>query len=200
MAVTGGCNNCVKYLLFFFNFIFLCVGIAIVAVGLWLRFDHQNDIYVQQIRAADTTVEIYYIGTYITMATGCVVMAVGFLGCCGAMQESVCMLVFYFIALLSIFGLEIAGCTWCYANREQVGEKISVEFSKIIKDRYKQNDIAAQRAVDFVQEKFKCCGIDGHMDWFESGQEIPDSCNCNTTEGKSVCSERGFYTNVRFHR
>ncbi|XP_071955893.1 CD9 antigen-like isoform X2 [Antedon mediterranea] len=129
------------------------------------------------------------------MATGCVIMAVGFLGCCGAMQESICMLVFYFIALLTIFGLEIAGCTWCYVNREEIGVMFSDELSKIIKEKYKENDIAAQKGVDLLQEKLKCCGIDSYMDWFDSGQMIPDSCSCNTTEDKSGCSDRGFYLN-----
>nr|XP_023655889.1 CD9 antigen-like [Paramormyrops kingsleyae] len=37
-ALTGG-DKCIKYLLFTFNFIFWLAGTAVLAIGLWLRFD-----------------------------------------------------------------------------------------------------------------------------------------------------------------
>ncbi|XP_016092455.1 CD81 antigen-like [Sinocyclocheilus grahami] len=41
MAVTG-CSQCIKYMLFFLNFIFWLAGGVILGVALWLRHDSQT--------------------------------------------------------------------------------------------------------------------------------------------------------------
>nr|XP_060635549.1 CD9 antigen [Anolis sagrei ordinatus] len=87
MPVKGG-TKCIKYLLFGFNFVFWLAGTAVLAIGLWLRFDSRTkDIFDHE--ENDTT---FYTGVYILIGAGALIMLVGFLGCCGAIQESQCML------------------------------------------------------------------------------------------------------------
>ncbi len=84
-------------------------GLGVMAVSLWLLFDHQ--LYMQSIGAQQTD---YYVGTYIILAVGGIMTLVGntfqsqirrfrlqiiefifkkgFLGCCGAWKESSWML------------------------------------------------------------------------------------------------------------
>ncbi|XP_025057900.1 CD81 antigen isoform X2 [Alligator sinensis] len=87
-----GCTKCIKYLLFVFNFIFWLAGGIILGVALWLRHDSQttNILYLQlgDKQAPNT----FYVGIYILIAVGAVMMFVGFLGCYGAIQESQCLL------------------------------------------------------------------------------------------------------------
>ncbi|XP_069327921.1 CD81 antigen isoform X1 [Eulemur rufifrons] len=87
-----GCTKCIKYLLFVFNFVFWLAGGVILGVALWLRHDPQttNLLYLELgDRPAPNT---FYVGIYILIAVGAVMMFVGFLGCYGAIQESQCLL------------------------------------------------------------------------------------------------------------
>ena len=59
---------------------------AILAVALWLYFDSTEHL------KAVKDVNHYFIATYILIATGSLMAIVGFLGCCGALRESQCML------------------------------------------------------------------------------------------------------------
>ncbi|XP_058244019.1 CD9 molecule a isoform X3 [Hemibagrus wyckioides] len=86
-ALTGG-EVCVKYLMFAFNFVFWLAGTGVLAVGLWLRFDPKT----KNLFEGDDSLRGFYIVVYILIAVGGLMMLVGFLGCCGAIQESLCML------------------------------------------------------------------------------------------------------------
>ncbi|XP_061526046.1 tetraspanin-2-like isoform X1 [Phycodurus eques] len=88
MGKVEGGMKCVKYLLFLFNFIFWLMGSFVLAVGLWLRFDPETVSLLNGDKAPDT----YFIGVYILIGAGSLVMLVGFFGCCGAVRESQCLL------------------------------------------------------------------------------------------------------------
>ncbi|NXD66007.1 CD9 protein, partial [Eolophus roseicapillus] len=115
MPVKGG-TKCIKYLLFGFNFIFWLAGTAVLAIGLWLRFDSQTKS-IFELESNNTT---FYTGVYILIGAGALMMLVGFLGCCGALQESQCMLGLFFLFLFVIFALEIAAAIWGFANKDKV--------------------------------------------------------------------------------
>uniref|UniRef100_A0A672TBT8 CD81 protein-like n=1 Tax=Sinocyclocheilus grahami TaxID=75366 RepID=A0A672TBT8_SINGR len=87
MGKVEGGMKCVKYLLFVFNFIFWLMGSLVLAVGLWLRLD-PNTVSLLGEGGPDT----FFIGVYILIAAGGLVMLVGFFGCCGAVRESQCLL------------------------------------------------------------------------------------------------------------
>ena len=63
------------------------MGCAVLGFGIWVRVDPQFHKF-----ASDSNFGQLYIGAYILMAIGCLVMIVGFLGCCGAIRESQCIL------------------------------------------------------------------------------------------------------------
>ncbi|GCB82402.1 hypothetical protein scyTo_0021599, partial [Scyliorhinus torazame] len=57
---------------------------------------------------------------YTLIVTGALMMLVGFLGCCGAVQESQCLLGAFFICLLVIFAAEITAGVWGFLNKHEV--------------------------------------------------------------------------------
>uniref|UniRef100_A0A8C2ZJ53 Tetraspanin 2b n=1 Tax=Cyclopterus lumpus TaxID=8103 RepID=A0A8C2ZJ53_CYCLU len=64
------------------------MGSFVLAVGLWLRFDPETVSLLNGDKAPDT----FFIGVYILISAGSMVMLVGFFGCCGAVRESQCLL------------------------------------------------------------------------------------------------------------
>ncbi|MGH0173003.1 UNVERIFIED_CONTAM: hypothetical protein FKN15_077553 [Acipenser sinensis] len=61
----------------------------------------------------------FYIGVYILITVGAVMMFVGFLGCYGAIQESQCLLGTFFACLVILFACEVAAGIWGFINKDQ---------------------------------------------------------------------------------
>lgn len=157
--VHGG-MKCVKYLLFGFNFLFWLAGTAVLAVGLWLRFDPQT----KGIFEVENHPSTFYIGVYILIGAGALMMVVGFLGCCGAIQESTCMLGCFFLFLLVIFAVEIAAGIWGFLNKDKVTKDVE-EFYKSTYDEYlASKDPSKKAALKAIQEGLQCCGLGGTLE------------------------------------
>ncbi|RMX59693.1 hypothetical protein pdam_00012079 [Pocillopora damicornis] len=111
MGVEGGAKI-LKFLVFFFNFIFFIFGCVLVGVGAWVLVDSGDYVTL--------TKEVpYATGPRVLIAAGALVAIVAFLGCCGAWKENRCMLVIFFILLLVILSLEIAAGVLGYKNRDK---------------------------------------------------------------------------------
>ncbi|CAI9723428.1 CD9 antigen-like isoform X2 [Octopus vulgaris] len=95
----GGCYTCIKYLMFAFNFIFWLLGCAILGVGIWIRIDPTFQMYI------DDNFNLPYLGAYILIGVGVLMMIIGFIGCCGAIRKSQCLLASFFICLFIIFAI-----------------------------------------------------------------------------------------------
>ncbi|EGW00030.1 Tetraspanin-2 [Cricetulus griseus] len=68
--------------------IFQLAGSAVIAFGLWFRFGGP----IKDLSSEDKSPEYFYVGLYVLVGAGALMMAVGFFGCCGAMRESQCVL------------------------------------------------------------------------------------------------------------
>ncbi|XP_072031337.1 CD9 antigen-like isoform X2 [Amphiura filiformis] len=181
-----GCIFCIKCLLTLFNVILGCAGAGILGFALWLRY---NSGYFQDLPDVEnTSFEAFYIGCYILMGAGGVIMLVGILGCCGACKESMCLLVVYFVILFVIFCGEIGGSVWCYLLRDDLGTTLTDEIDKWVTEKYK-DDASIQLAVDNIQKYLQCCGAHGPHDYPDSGQKVPESCGRNCTVAVGVCTE-----------
>lgn len=156
MPVKGG-TKCIKYLLFGFNFVFWLAGTAVLAIGLWLRFDSQTKEIFEQ----DTNSTTFYTGVYILIGAGALIMIVGFLGCCGAIQESQCMLGLFFTFLLVIFALEVAAAIWGFANKSKVSEELKNFYDSVYK---KKSEPSARETLKVLQKALNCCGYTGGIE------------------------------------
>lgn len=160
MPVKGG-TKCIKYLLFGFNFIFWLAGIAVLAIGLWLRFDSQTKSIFEQ----ETNNSSFYTGVYILIGAGALMMLVGFLGCCGAVQESQCMLGLFFGFLLVIFAIEIAAAIWGYSHKDEVIKEVQ-EFYKDTYNKLKTKDEPQRETLKAIHYALDCCGLVGGVEQF----------------------------------
>ncbi|KAG8509105.1 CD9 antigen [Galemys pyrenaicus] len=141
-------------------------GIAVLAIGLWLRFDSQTKSIFEQ----ENHNSSFYTGVYILIGAGALMMLVGFLGCCGAVQESQCMLGLFFGFLLVIFAIEIAAAIWGYSHKDEVIKQVQ-EFYKDTYNKLKNKDELQRDTLKAIHAALKCCGVVGGVEQF-----ITDIC------------------------
>lgn len=136
-------------------------GIAVLAIGLWLRFDSQTKSIFEQ----ENNHSSFYTGVYILIGAGALMMLVGFLGCCGAVQESQCMLGLFFGFLLVIFAIEIAAAVWGYTHKDEVIKEVQ-EFYKDTYHKLRTKDEPQRETLKAIHTALNCCGIGGAVENF----------------------------------
>ncbi|XP_039618134.1 tetraspanin-8-like [Polypterus senegalus] len=172
----AGVSSCMKYSMFFFNFLFWVAGCIILGVSIWLRVNKNNQIVSSDIPAVN-----------LLIAIGSIIMVLGFLGCCGAIRESRCMLLLFFIGLLLIFLLLVAAGIVGIVYKSKVEDGVKEALKGYVPITSQTEDI--QNAMNSLQSEAKCCGIfNGASDW---GNAVPDSCKCQlpnncTTSGTTT--------------
>ncbi|XP_065646391.1 CD151 antigen-like [Hydra vulgaris] len=157
--------KCVKYLLFAFNFIFWGCGTAVLGVGIYSRIKAKdwssilgNDGYVLSV-------------ANLLIASGAVVMVIGFLGCCGAIKENKTMLASYVILLSLIFLMEIAAGIYAYVKKDKVLISVATNIKNSVIKEYGGSTFVQKGftdSVDYIQKQLKCCGAETPMDWSSS--------------------------------
>ncbi|XP_072540764.1 tetraspanin-2a [Salminus brasiliensis] len=150
MSKVQGGMKCVKYLLFFFNFIFWLSGSLVLAVGLWLRFDTSTSSLLNEDGAPGT----FFIAVYILIGAGGIMMLVGFFGCCGAVRESQCLLGSFFACLLVIFGAEVAAGVFGFLKKDKVIEELQNFYTDSLSDTGNNTSISS-----IYHKTLDCCGV-----------------------------------------
>ncbi|XP_038147175.1 CD81 antigen-like [Cyprinodon tularosa] len=161
MAVAG-CTKCIKYMLFFFNFIFWLAGGVILGVALWLRHDSQtSNLLILQFEGQQAP-STFYISVYILIAVGAVMMLVGFLGCYGAIQESQCLLGTFFFFLVILFASEVAAAIWGFMNKDTMSKELinfyDAAYIKAVDVSGSPSKDAAVSVLGAFHTTLNCCG------------------------------------------
>ncbi|KAK0055108.1 CD9 antigen, partial [Biomphalaria pfeifferi] len=179
----GSCYTCVKYLMFAFNFIFWLLGCAILGVGIWLRVDENAASYLK-----DSHINYFHTAAYILISVGFVIMVVGFLGCCGAIRESQCMLASFFICLFIIFAVLLGCGIWAAVAKDQVKETLEKFLEDGVNQYYKDEN--KRRYMDYIQTDFQCCGYKKGL----ADYSVPETVDnkpvdlCSTTDFLKPCT------------
>lgn len=159
MALQG-CYACIKYLVIIFNFLFWLAGIGVLALSIYTYIKGNNYVTGDEVKT-------FFTPLYILMAAGSLMTILGFLGCCGALRESQCMLGTFFLLVLVILVAEITAGVWAFLNREQAKKKITETLTEMIQNNYGEDSVA-NKTIDAIQHDLKCCGAKSYSDWAES--------------------------------
>ncbi|XP_050190533.1 CD63 antigen [Myiozetetes cayanensis] len=176
MAVEGG-MKCVKFLVFFFNFIFWVCGVALIAIGIYAQVALGKALVVSSGSSAGTPVAILVLGV--------IIFFISFFGCCGAWKESYCMVTTFAVLLSIIFLVEIAAAIAGYVFKDKVRSVLNEGLQEAM-NKYGK-DPAVTEALDELQRDFNCCGAINYTDWanieqFQANDTVPRSCcRVNTT-------------------
>jgi len=175
--------SCVKYLLFAFNFVFCLSGIAIIVVGAVIQTGYSD---------YTSFVPSYLSGAPILLIiVGSIIFFIAFLGCCGACQESYCMMITFSVFLGIIFILELAAGITALVNKETFTSGVYTAMDEVLKQA-KNGNIESQQAWTTIQQGLKCCGVNGTLDWTTTPALLNNCCIDGVPE-KGVCT-KGFYT------
>ncbi|CAH1115550.1 unnamed protein product [Psylliodes chrysocephalus] len=171
---------CLKFFVSGANFTFALGGLALVIVGVLYKLnldDYTNALPsdYQAINWAPT----------LTIVVGSIIFVIAFLGCCGAIRESTCLLTTYAVILLVIFLLQIAVGVFVFLEIKDKND-FKVKIDNSITQLFSQNDDASSRELrDFIQSQLKCCGPKGPS--FITDK--PKSCYPNEDVHSSIYTE-----------
>lgn len=161
-----GCTKCIKYMLFFFNFIFWLAGGVVLGVALWLRHDSHTSSLLELKFDGHQAPTTFLNSVHILIAVGAVMMVVGFLGCYGAIQESQCLLGTFFACLVILFACEVAAGIFGFMHKDSISKELITFYDNVyensvattLTDQDKDKKQAAAAVLKVFHETLECCG------------------------------------------
>ncbi|XP_066254935.1 23 kDa integral membrane protein-like [Euwallacea similis] len=160
----GCATGIVKYFVFIANLLFALIGLALIIIGILFKLN-----ITEVTRVIPDNFEIAPI---LSIVIGAIIFVTAFLGCCGAVKESPCMLTTYAFVLLTIFIIQVAIGVYAFLqikNEGQLRQSIHQNVDRVFKD----NTLSAIETRDATQRWLRCCGVTGPDEY---GSNKPSSC------------------------
>eukprot|EP00413_Alexandrium_margalefii_P027176 CAMPEP_0204575974 /NCGR_PEP_ID=MMETSP0661-20131031/41502_1 /ASSEMBLY_ACC=CAM_ASM_000606 /TAXON_ID=109239 /ORGANISM="Alexandrium margalefi, Strain AMGDE01CS-322" /LENGTH=251 /DNA_ID=CAMNT_0051584663 /DNA_START=20 /DNA_END=775 /DNA_ORIENTATION=- len=193
-SVDGCGASCLRYITFIFNFCIFVIGAGLIGVGIWalLKLNQYSGL---------TDGNINVVGG-VCIGLGVFVFLVGFLGCCGALKESTCMLRTFGTIITIIFIIEVIVAIVGGVEKGKIDTLITNQWNAIYPkcagDNCPNSD--GYQAAVAVQQAFHCCGISNYTEWqtkghFNSTTPVPMSC-CITDTTVPSCGSQNYPSNI----
>ncbi|CAL9694999.1 unnamed protein product [Knipowitschia caucasica] len=176
----------VKYTLFFCCYVFWVVSALLIAVGVYAKVAKEKDVV--DTLTLDPALLLIVVGSLTFLIT--------FLGCWGALRNAPCLLKTFLSVLVVVLLLQVTAGVIAFLFTDVVMERTELLMLKAVV-RYRE-DQDLENAIDFVQKKFQCCGVESYKDWsknmyFECSDSnpsleacgVPFSC-CRPDDQQSV--------------
>ncbi|XP_054477949.1 tetraspanin-8-like [Anoplopoma fimbria] len=173
-----------KYLLFFFNFLFFLGGVIILSLATHVSINEADYRITDDLLPA----------IRLLMFTGAMTLVFGFLGCCGAIKENRCLLALFFKGLLVMFLMLLAvGVLGAVSRTTAAQELVRKHMTQLLPLSEQSKEV--QESFQNVERSGFCCGFFvGHIDWGNS-TVVPDSCNCtDVSRNCTVLDQREIYS------
>lgn len=184
MVSCGG--SLIKYILFAFNLLWLILG----GVILWLGFTITN--FSGDVKGI--VKESFSSGAIVLLVTGFVIFLIAFLGCCGAIKESQCMLWTYGAIILLLVIVQCVGAYLAFKYHKdietEIRDGIRDNFSK-----YTNSSSDIDKVINKFQKTFECCGANNYTDWDHwlkddlKGKYPPSCCDRSTDQDMCTAAE-----------
>ncbi|XP_049444240.1 tetraspanin-33 [Epinephelus fuscoguttatus] len=143
----------IKYTLFICCYVLWVVSAILTAVGIYAKIAKEKDV-------VDT---LTLDPALLLIIVGSVMFLITFLGCFGALRNAICLLKTFLGILVAVLLLQVAAGVVGYLFTDMVMERTEMLMMKAIV-RYRE-DHDLENAIDFIQKKFQCCGVESYTDW-----------------------------------
>ncbi|CAL8096147.1 unnamed protein product [Calicophoron daubneyi] len=165
--------KCIKYSMFIFCLIAWVIGLITLIVGIVARVTGSFGPLDYQIPAIHS-------GANLLIAVGLFIMVMGFLGCCGTIRESQCMLFSFFLFVFFCFSLLMAAGLWAVAWSSKLQDYL-YRFLENQVVNYREGDTQNEstKLMDYLQSKYGCCGVNSAADY--GAASVPRSCGGPTS-------------------
>uniref|UniRef100_A0A0R3S4Y7 Tetraspanin n=1 Tax=Elaeophora elaphi TaxID=1147741 RepID=A0A0R3S4Y7_9BILA len=111
-------------------------GLALIFLSLWTLLDPRRN-YVLDLVDFSEDDPLLRGASYLALVTGAFTMIIGFIGCCGTIKKSLCLLISFVICLLILFFADVTiACLALFYRNKFVGNELSVYLTKLTHDRY----------------------------------------------------------------
>ncbi|XP_067644929.1 CD82 antigen isoform X4 [Eurosta solidaginis] len=188
-------SNCgvwlAKYLLCLFNFLFFVIGTIVLGTGTWLAVDKASLIALLKMVESEhinqfTQPRVIEQMAYVLIAIGSLMFFMSFLGYCGAIRESRCLLTTYgiFMIMLLIAEFVAGGLAAFYKDKARAETKMFLQST--ITDYYstQANMDAVTLMWNQLMAQMSCCGVsdyrdfDGSLAWVSNkgNRTLPEVC------------------------
>ncbi|KAM7419068.1 hypothetical protein PAMA_016265 [Pampus argenteus] len=198
------CSGFLKIMMFIFNGCIFLAGAAILGVGVWVKVDSGSLLGILENVDVPSGLSQLLNVSYMLIAVGAVLLIIGFLGCCGAMRESRCMLLTFFSIVLIIFLIEVAGAVVLLVF-QGLADQLLLSLEEEVRDSIKTDFGKSESLTSLwnaTMEGLKCCGYMNYTDFEDSpyttahgGDVYPPTC-CNATITDGICNGRKAHLSV----
>ncbi|XP_033231067.1 CD63 antigen-like [Belonocnema kinseyi] len=177
-------SQCIKYLMFIFNLLFVITGIILISIGSVI-----HGVYHSHQDFLDNK---FFSVPNLLIAVGVIIFFIAFFGCCGAVRENYCMVVTFATLMVLVFILELSAGIAGYGLRSSASQVITGKMKENMNSYNSSKETAA--IWDKLQQNFECCGINSSTDWNVplNSTGLPISC-CEVIPGQiseSTCNSQ----------
>ncbi|XP_011634829.1 CD63 antigen-like [Pogonomyrmex barbatus] len=137
--------RCIKYLLCAVNSLFVLTGVMIISVGTTIYAVYENFSHFLD--------PSYFSPATLLIVVGILIFIIAFMGCCGALRESTCMVLVFAVLLSFVLLLELAAAIAAYALQDSIKDLLAEKIN-LTMHQYEKNE-EAKFAIDFMQSRVR---------------------------------------------
>lgn len=193
MADVGCGARCAKTVILIINFIFMLIGILLLAFGIFLVIDTKY-LHHEYFVPLGGSAEQMIIAAGVILVVGISILFITVVGCCAAAKQHAGCLMFYSVILILLLLLQIAAVIIAGVFYNKIIDGLGNKMLNMLETDYgTQGKNDTTEFIDFVQSELYCCGVTekGPQDWTNSAyfrtthNTVPDSC-CTKNGAVSV--------------
>merc|ERR1711884_50684 len=209
------CVSMATYFLFFANFLVFVLAVAVFSCSIWILHDKPGFFHIME-KASEVcgdgsdcgglnaSLSLFSTAAGLMIFISIVVIIVSFLGCCGAIRKSRCMITDFGVIMAISFTVMIFVAVGVHNNHTDLQNKIEKPFIKAMKLYNDNPDTtdgpakAYKRMWDELQHSLHCCGVNNVTDWsvynrkgatnfnFKGGDTKPLGCCMLRRDGTEI--------------